>query len=71
MKDSDCRIRKRLSALFASQLVRLDVVLVLVLLRKQKLVELELLAAMLANGNLKIEISKILEKLQIKEFGNY
>ena len=49
---SDGRVGKRFSTFFASHLVRLDVMLVLVLLREQVLVELELLPAMLTHGYL-------------------
>ena len=59
VKDPNSRVWKCLSTFFASQLVRLDVVFVLVLLGKQKLVKLELLSAMLANGYLEKERFKI------------
>ena len=52
VEDPDGGVRELLSALFAGQLVRLDVVLVLVFLGEQVLVELELLAAVLADRHL-------------------
>ena len=52
VKNSNRRVGKSFAAFFASHLVRLDVVLVLVLLGEEVFVELELLAAVLTHGYL-------------------
>ena len=52
VKNSNCRVGKSFAAFFASHLVRFDVVLVLVLLREEVFVELDLLATMLTHGYL-------------------
>lgn len=49
MKDADGGVWENLATLFARELVRLDVVLVLVFLREEIFVKLELLSAVFAN----------------------